>query len=214
MPRPYDQHEHHRRSIRLREYDYAGAGAYFVTIVTYEHAWLFDDVVLRRVAETNWHAIQRHFANVTLDEWVVMPNHLHGVIVIEGDARRGEAFPGRSAVIEQIEGTERNRQFNQLVGNASPLQPRGVTPGSLGAIIGNFKSVTTRRINAIRHMTGASIWQRNYYEHIVRDERDFNRIQEYIAMNPARWELDRENPRRGMGQDDWSADEDRWFGHA
>ena len=83
------------------------------------------------------------------------------------------------------------------LGNASPQRPRerphGVTPGSLGAIVGNFKSVTTRRINRIRHTPGARVWQRNYYERIVRDERALSRIRRYIHDNPARWREDIEN---------------------
>ncbi len=90
--RRFDPNKHHRRSIRLRGYDYSRAGAYFVTIVTQERECLFDDVSLRRVIETYWRDIPRHFVNVSLDEWVVMPNHLHGIVVIEDGARRGEAF--------------------------------------------------------------------------------------------------------------------------
>lgn len=89
--------------------------------------------------------------------------------------------------------------------------PRGVPPGALGAIVGNFKSVTTRRINKIRHLRGVSIWQRNYYEHIVRDERDLNRIREYITANPALWEMDRENVNCRAGANVWLADEEVWF---
>jgi hypothetical protein len=104
---------------------------------------------------------------------------------------------------------------NQLSsGNASPLpKPHGVQPGSLGAIIGNFKSVTTRHINHIRHTPSMTIWQRNYYEHIVRDENDSNHIREYIAANPLRWELDRENLNRQGIDEVWQADEDIWFAH-
>lgn len=83
------------------------------------------------------------------------------------------------------------------LGNASPQRPRerphGVTPGSLGAIVGNFKSVTTRRINRIRHRPGARVWQRNYYERIVRDAQALRRIRQYIHDNPARWREDIEN---------------------
>ena len=87
-----DPDRHHRRSIRLPGYDYSSAGAYFVTICTYKRDLLFDDPVLRRVAEALWQHIPRHFPDVQLDTWVVMPNHVHGIIVIADDPRRGEAF--------------------------------------------------------------------------------------------------------------------------
>lgn len=151
----YDPDKHHRRSIRLQGYDYTQGGAYFVTIVTHNRAGLFDDIVLRRVVESHWRNIPRHFPNVVLDEWIVMPNHLHGIIVITDDA----------------------------------------PSDSLGAIIGNFKSVTARRINAIRKTLGAPVWQRNYWERIVRNENGLNRIREYIINNPANWNTDEENPK-------------------
>ncbi|MBI3913492.1 MAG: hypothetical protein HY327_04800 [Chloroflexi bacterium] len=98
--------------------------------------------------------------------------------------------------------------------DASPLSrepARGVPPGALGAIVGNFKSITTRRINTIRKTRGATIWLRNYYEHIVRHERECNRIREYIAENPSRWAYDRDNPNAKTTNDMWLADEELWF---
>lgn len=85
----YDPLKHHRHSIRLQGYDYSQGGAYFVTIVTRNRECLFDSTVLHRVAESNWRSIPQHFSNVVLDGWIVMPNHLHGVIVIADDVRRG-----------------------------------------------------------------------------------------------------------------------------
>jgi hypothetical protein len=102
----------------------------------------------------------------------------------------------------------------QGLANASPLQPRqphGVPCGALGAIVGNFKSVTTRRINAVRHLRGKTLWQVNYYEHIVRNERESNRIREYILANPSRWKHDRDNPSSHPVVDSWLADEKIWF---
>jgi len=191
----YDPSKHLRRSIRLKGYDYSQIGAYFVTICVDNRECLFDDLVLRRVAETYWRNIPRHFPNVALDEWIVMPNHLHGAIVIADDARRGEAFPPTTFAGNSLSDERDAFASSHASGNASPLLPRGASPDSLGAIIGNYKSVTTRRINAIRHTPGAPVWQRNYYEHIVRDENELNRIREYIVNNPANWEEDEENPR-------------------
>jgi putative transposase len=93
MATRFDPSRHHRRSIRLPGYDYRSAAAYFVTICTHERELLFEDPILRRVAESLWQRIPRHFPHVQLDAWVVMLNHVHGILVITGDACRGEASP-------------------------------------------------------------------------------------------------------------------------
>jgi REP element-mobilizing transposase RayT len=192
MTTRFDPRRHRRRSIRLPEYDYRSAGAYFVTICTHQRALLFDDPLLRGVAEAYWLRIPRHSPQVALDAWVVMPNHLHGVIVL----RRGEASPEATSSTEGTALTETDPVAKPVARDASPLprRPHGVLPGSLGAIVGNYKSVTARRINRLRRTPGAPVWQRNYYEHIVRNERALNAIRQYIADNPARWAWDTYNP--------------------
>jgi putative transposase len=218
MTSRYDPSKHHRRSIRLREYDYASPGAYFVTIVTHDRECLFDGDVFRRVAEWNWKAIARHFENVALDEWIVMPNHIHGIIIITDTeaararvTRKGEAFVKDQFSPRQGWDIPTKVSKNQDLTNAPPLPAHGVPPGALGTIVGNFKSVTTRRINDVRRSRGATIWHRNYYEHIVRSERESNRIREYIAANPCRWEHDIDNPSYRPAIDAWLADEKIWF---
>jgi REP element-mobilizing transposase RayT len=163
----YDPDRHHRRSIRLVGYDYAQSGVYFVTLVTHGRELLFDDPVLRRVAETMWRRIPEHASHVTLDEWVVMPNHLHGIIVIEVPV--GEC-PNRAG------------------------DPLGPPAGSLGAVVGNYKSVTTRRINHIRKTLGVPVWQRNYYERVIRNQRELEATRRYVIDNPLYWNEDRKNP--------------------
>ena len=167
-----DRNKHHRRSIRLREYDYRGPGAYFITIVTHDRQPLFDDPVLRGVAETLWQRIPRHFPQVQLDEWVVMPNHLHGILM----------FGGQEVGLDVVE--------------AERPTESGPPSGSLGAIVGNFKSVVTRRINRIRKTPRRPVWQRNYHEHVIRNERERNAIRQYIRDNPAHWDGDPEHPER------------------
>jgi REP element-mobilizing transposase RayT len=130
-----------------------------------------------------WIEIPRHFPRVALDLWVVMPNHVHGIIRLEG---RGEAF-GEPTVLHSQSTTP----------NASPLRilkPHGTARGSLGAIIQNYKAVSSRRINCVRGVTGLSIWQRSYHEHVIRGDEDLTRVRKYIIENPERWELDEENP--------------------
>lgn len=218
MKSRFDPFKHHRRSIRLIDYDYASPGAYFVTIITHQRECLFDNNVFRCIAEYNWKAIAHHFENVFLDEWIIMSNHIHGIIVITDEAcgtpRKGEALSKVDFKKTRLALSQTDYDFEQVVDNASPLPPnmlRGVPPGALGAIVGNFKSVTTRRINAIRKTHGAAIWHRNYYEHIVRNEREQDRVREYIAANPFRWEYDSENPNAKPAKDNWLADENIWF---
>ena len=165
---------HHRRSIRLKEYDYAQVGAYFVTICARDRECLLGDVIdgemrlneYGQIVMECWDEIPRHFPNVELDEFVVMPNHVHGILVITVGAR-----------------------------HASPLQlSRGPQRGSLGAVVGSFKSAATKRVNERRDTPGLTIWQRNYYEHVIRNEDEMNRIREYVAQNPAQWAKDENNP--------------------
>jgi putative transposase len=186
---PYDPQKHQRHTMRLPAYDYTQAGAYFVTIVTYQREGLFDDPVLRRVVETLWQAIPLHFSAVALDEYIVMPNHLHGILWIIDGNRRGEAFARESQSIGDLTMAGLSNHTDSLA-NASPLH---VTPGSLGAIIGNFKSITTRRINQIRHSPGGAVWQRNFYDRVIRHERELDAVRQYIRDNPANWALDQEN---------------------
>jgi REP element-mobilizing transposase RayT len=196
MATRFDPSRHHRRSIRLPGYDYRSAGAYFVTICTHQRELLFEDPVLRRVAEALWLRIPRHFPHVQLDAWVVMPNHVHGILVITGDTCRGEASPETLSPTNPMVSGGTGSAEQAVAEDASPLPQRraGLAPGSLGAIVGNFKSVTARRINRLRGTPGAPVWQRNYYEHVVRDERALNAIRQYIADNPARWAWDTYNP--------------------
>lgn len=172
----------HRRSIRLKEYDYSQAGGYFVTICTYGGECLLGNVIngemrLSKCGESVnkfWHKIADHFPDVKTDVFVVMPNHIHGIIFIV-DERRG----GVSPPIQPHQGEE-----------TSPLRKP-----TLGQIIAYFKYQTTKQINQILNTAGASLWQRNYYEHVIRNEDDLRQIREYIVNNPLKWELDSENPK-------------------
>jgi REP element-mobilizing transposase RayT len=172
----YDPEKHHRRSIRLKEYDYSQSGAYFITICVYNRECLFGEIVNGEVRLNEWGTIVEKEllktpalrSNVLLDEYVVMPNHLHGIIVIM-DHCRG---------VLQYAPTRRLR---------SPSQ-------TIGAIVRGFKSATTKRINEMRAAPGMPVWQRNYYEHIIRNENELNEIREYIVGNPIKWAEDENNP--------------------
>jgi REP element-mobilizing transposase RayT len=169
---------HHRRSIRLHGYDYTQAGAYFVTLCAHGRECLFGAVVdgemrtnpFGQIVDDEWRLSVRLRAEIELDAWVVMPNHVHGIVVIV-PAGRGD------------------RPVAPTNGPA-----RGPQPRSLGAFIAGFKSAATKRINEWRQSPGSPVWQRNYYEHIIRNDESLNRIRQYIADNPMHWETDRENP--------------------
>jgi putative transposase len=185
---PYNPNIHHRRSIRLPGYDYTQAGAYFVTICTHQRQHLFGEIIdgqmylnlCGQVVVSRWQNIPHHFPCVKLDEFILMPDHLHGIIVIGDGQGEGIAFPdGGSLDLESFQG------------NAMPL--RGTETDSLGAIVQNFKSVSTRKINQINRSPRTPVWHRNYHERIIRDETALQNIRRYIAANPSKWEGDREN---------------------
>ena len=179
---PYNPQVHHRRSIRLKGYDYTQPGAYFVTMVTQGRECLLGEVagteirLLRSgtIAQRAWLDLPRHYPHVQLDEFCIMPNHLHGIVVLTNDRRGGS--------IQVKEGMSDSNQTR-------PYLPE---------IVRAFKSFSARRINALRHTPGIPVWQRNYYEHIVRDEAEWERIRAYIRDNPRRWAQDHENPLRAV----------------
>ena len=176
----FDPKRHHRRSIRLQKYDYAQPGGYYVTIVTFQRDLLFGEIVNEemnlkdhgRVVDECWCAIPEHFPNLELGMYVVMPNHVHGIIVI----RAGDISSARRGTIYRAP----TEKFGKPV------------IGSIPTIIRTFKASVTRRLG--REFNVTNIWQRNYYEHVIRDQEDWERIHDYIESNPAMWENDEENP--------------------
>ncbi|MCY4062996.1 MAG: hypothetical protein OXG53_11560 [Chloroflexi bacterium] len=163
-----------RRSLRLQGYDYRQSGAYFVTICTYQRHYTFGkvidgDMVLSQwgeIVNDEWRRTETVRANVEMDAYVIMPNNIHGVVLIVDDATAN-----RSA----------NDYHNANLQN---------TAGSLGQIIGHFKSIATKRILSVAATREAPIWQRGYYEHIIRNEKSLNEIRSYIISNPGRWSED------------------------
>ena len=175
--------EHHRRSIRLKDYDYTQNGAYVVTICTHGRESLFGDIVdgemrlndFGRIVEEEWWRTETIRPEIELDAFVVMPNHIHGIIVI-------------------IDGGDVGAH------GRAPLQKPGVAyrpPRSLGSFVAGFKSAVTKRINAQRDTPNAPVWQRNFYEQVIRNEFTLNEFRGYIVTNPGRWADDRENLAKG-----------------
>jgi REP element-mobilizing transposase RayT len=171
----YDPQKHHRRSIRLKGCDYSGAGAYCVTLCAQDRACLFGEVVegeMRlnesgRVIDADWEWLGRRYPYVRTDAWIVMPNHLHGIMFMHDDPGRGGS---RSAPT-----------------NATKRRP-------LGRLIGAFKTASPKHIHKMRNTPGTSVWQRNDYEHIIRAAADLDRVRRYVAGNPARWAEDENKP--------------------
>ena len=191
-----DAERHRRRSIRLPGWDYAGAGAYFVTVCTHERLCLFGAVVDGEMRLNEWGEIvqEEWFRSADIrweivlhrDEFVVMPNHVHGIIWIVDD--------------DTVVGAQRRCAPTTTQRAVGGITPTNVIPGSLGAIVRSFKSAVTKRINALRGVPGAPVWQRNYYEHIIRDEEELGHIHEYIRTNPACWQTDENNPNLSSSQ--------------
>jgi putative transposase len=174
---------HHRHSIRLPGYDYSRPGYYFVTLCTHEKGCLFgdfenNDIVLNEtgmLVKRKWHELPVHFSGIELDKMIVMPNHLHGIIVIS-DCRGGVVPPQFGAMTEGA--------------RTAPLQ-MGKT---LGQMIAWFKYESTKEINrVISGNPDVKIWQRNFYDRIIRDEEELSRIRNYTVANPENWQEDEEN---------------------
>jgi len=173
---PFDSSVHHRHSIRLKDFDYTQAGGYFVTLVTAERKSLFGDLSANGIilnpsgecAATMLGTLPSHFP-VKLDEWIIMPDHIHFILNILGS----------KAESRQPDSPNPTRDEDHLARSYA----HGTSPGSLGAMVQYYKSATSRRINALRRTPGAPVWQRNYYEHVIRDEADYHKIVAYIRDN-------------------------------
>jgi putative transposase len=172
--------QHNRRSIRLSGYDYAQSGAYFVTACIQKRVCLFGSIVngemqlndAGRIVQEVWRDLPARFPQVRIDNFIVMPNHIHGIILV------GAQFIAPSNSPPDI--------VESPTGSAIGRAP------TLGEIIRAYKAISTREIR--RAVKADFSWQRNYYEHIVRNEESLNRIREYIVNNPIQWDFDRENP--------------------
>jgi REP element-mobilizing transposase RayT len=183
---------HNRHSIRLKGYDYSQNGAYFVTICTQHRKCLFGSVIndvgagpracpndAGKMIATVWNEIPTHYHGITLGYFVVMPNHFHGIIEIVGAGPRACPNDGQPTL------------------RANDGQPQGVAPTTLSLpdVVHRFKTLTTKRYTDGVKQNGwmpfdKRLWQRNYYEHIIRTDDEYHRISEYIINNPMNWRTD------------------------
>jgi putative transposase len=172
----YDPKVHHRRSIRLQEFDYSQAGMYFITICSANHKNVFGDIIndemilneWGRAAAEEWTRTAEIRPTVDLDEFVIMPNHLHGIVIL-------------------LEKECKNEPLHQ-----SPVYEKygNPTSNSIPTIIRGYKAAVTRRIDILRGNTDGAVWQPGYYENIIRNYSAYEKIKEYTGNNPANWPKD------------------------
>ena len=201
-----------RRTIRLQNYDYSQPGFYFVTICTSKKKRMFGEIVndemhpneVGKVIQSTWNTLPERFPCVELDEYIIMPNHIHGVIVIEETSISAPRVSHSSNVPERFKrymhansappphpvGRDKPGPYD----DASRLHHASALP-ALGEIVRTFKAVSTHDIRLSEKPNFA--WQTNYYEHIIRNDKDLDRIREYIINNPAHWEEDSLNIKEG-----------------
>jgi REP element-mobilizing transposase RayT len=178
----YDREKHHRHSVRLRGYDYSSPGAYFITLCAWNRECIFGEIIdgeiklnaCGTIVQQEWMRSLTIRREIELDEFIIMPNHVHGVVFINsnGNATRDVGANGRS--------------------------PLRMQSRSLSSFIAGFKSAVTKSINISRNTPGMPVWQRNYFERVIRNENELFRIREYIHINPAQWDIDEENPDVGV----------------
>jgi REP element-mobilizing transposase RayT len=243
----YNPHIHHRRSIRLKGYDYSRAGLYFITICVKDRACLFGEIVgatlvvaqkmdaqktdaptmilndAGKMVESEWLKLPKRFKNIELHEYVVMPNHFHAILEIV--TKIDDATVGATLVVAQNNVVDQNNvgdnavaqnddpdnQQSDISCNQQKGQPQGIAPTAtvtttttknmvngktVGDMVGAFQSIVT--VNYIRGVKtlgwkpfNGKLWQRNYWEHIIRDEQSYQRISNYIINNPAKWSDDK-----------------------
>jgi REP element-mobilizing transposase RayT len=177
----YDPSIHHRRSIRLNGFDYTQPGAYFITIVAHRRLPIFGEITggivylnaFGEIVHKEWMKTIDIRREIALDEFVVMPNHFHAIVTIVECGNGLVGATGRSPL--------------------RPDMPRGPANKSLASLIAGFKSAVTTRINQLHGTPGAPVWQRNYWEHVIRNDGELSRIREYIRNNPITLETDDEN---------------------
>jgi REP element-mobilizing transposase RayT len=186
----YNPNIHHRRSIRLKGYDYSQAGLYFITICCQDRAYLFGNIVngemkfndIGKIANECWVDIPNHFPNSVLHEYVVMPNHVHGIIELKSNVGAAENFLSNNNKSNDDNGAVGNSVANDYSSLRSPSK-------TIGSIVRGFKIGVTKWMR--QNTDVFDVWQRNYYEHIIRNEKSYNTISEYIINNPVKWTDDK-----------------------
>ncbi len=176
----FNPDKHHRRSIRLKGYDYSRPGTYFVTLCVHDRECLFGYIrngkiclnEYGKIVQTEWLKSSKIRIEINLDTYQIMPNHFYGIVIIKNDDRDERPFVPAGAIAPAFK----------------------MRPKSLSTLMAGFKSSVTTKINQSRGKYGKPVWQRNYYERIIRNDEELNRLRKYIIENPEKWDLDKKNP--------------------
>ena len=206
MPNDSKSHQHTRRNIRLKGYDYASSGRYFVTIDCKDKKHRFGRIINQQIylsdfgniAHQEWLALANRFDNISLDEFIIMPNHMHGIVWIKHPSNSPDDFPNpekdpypRFRYSEKLGiWLKKSTMEGGRPGTSYPIESAKSSSPSLGTIIGAYKSIVTVKCLRICKEKGihlGKIWHRNYWEHIIRNPADDHRIANYILNNPKRW---------------------------
>ena len=183
--------------MRLRERDYSAAGKYFLTICARSRESIFGTIENKSmllspigiIAERYWKNIPRHFPNTRLDEFCIMPNHIHGILIIENVSKVGVQYNVYKSHIEPLQPDEPQHSIEPRFHSFQHTVPK-----SIGSIIRTYKTSVTKRCK--ENGFDQFIWQRNFHDRVIRDDSELKRIQDYIRNNPANWEIDDENPKK------------------
>ena len=199
---PYNPLLHNRHSIRLQGYDYSSEGVYFLTICAYQHQQLFGKIEsgimftnqFGQIVRDEWEKSGIIRAEIKLGEYVIMPNHMHAIVFIVDDTRRGVRpnapttnAPTTNTNIMNVNMANANTTYGKP---NTENKPPGLQSKSIGSLMSGFKSTVTKQINLIRNSPGEPIWQRNYWDHIIRNDESFDKIEDYIINNPMNWQHD------------------------
>ena len=171
-----------RNYVRLTDFDYSLPGAYFVTICSHNKQCIFDDIErgemhlnsFGKIAQKCWGDLPLHYDGVVNDIFIMMPNHVHGILIIPSDNGRSGSHISLEA--EYLRKPDPTKKY--------PLHE----------IVRAFKTYSSRNINELRHSPGTVVWQRSFYEHVIRSDKEYRKIGEYITYNVAKWDIDTENP--------------------
>ena len=171
-----------RKSFRLKGWDYSSPGAYFVTICTHKKQSIFGSVEngamqlnpCGNLVRECWEALPTHYTDINNQIFIVMPNHVHGIIMLASENRRSGSYINKEVEYQR--------------------KPDPTDSFSLSEVIRGFKSYSSKAVNEARHSPGTTVWQRSFYEQIIRTEKEYREIGEYIVYNAAKWDNDSENP--------------------
>lgn len=199
------QKKYRVESTRLKNWDYSANGYYYITICTKNREWLLGNIVgekmqlsaIGEIVLQGWNDSFVMRAELFCDQFVIMPNHIHGIIIIEKPVHHADNVEthGRASQFHAVIPTETHSRASL------PSHPPYRTPKSVSSFISGFKSAVTKRVNEIRQTPGVPVWQSRFHDHIIRDEKSLHNIREYIVNNPMNWQEDEMNqlvPKKGV----------------